>query len=201
MVRRRPCRGTVMPGWFRSAIKTAERFKFAFLATLIFWDLLFKGQGLALVGDTSVDLGARTWGWQANVHVAAKVCGAVFEPNPVWNRPAGTVQVYYNYTDFRAASGTVDRTGHCSFDPLGRTLHIYCPRGSQVVVVANPKLAASVFNLRGFTAWTTGAGPYQVYGYYCSSSGCYGNSDGSVVLDGTATPDSFQTEVKVYCVK
>ena len=144
--------------------------------------------GLAPNDSTNPGYGAD---WVNDVHVAARACSAVFTPPASTTDPMGRVRVYHNFD----AGVFGSRINNCAFD--GTNLYIYCP--GEVTVTVAPRTASSLFNLRTVTAYKTRVGDdYEIYGYYCSSTGCYGTRDGGG-LDGTASPNSFQVSVTAVC--
>ncbi len=155
------------------------------------------------VGSTAANSTALRGWWTTHVLPSkrAEACHALVAPSGSTNTPHLYVYVYNDYT---AGAGVgITRTTPCLVS--GNNMYVYCGSGTPTISV-KPNLIISPVSLRSFdftsdTVGTINGLYWEVYGYFCSTTGCFGavDSTSSVSLDGVATSVDLMIDVTVTC--
>ena len=174
------------------------------LFAFVLFSVLTQGLGTALVTSDSTNSTDLIGWWTTHrvPHIRGESCNLAVAPASTTTTPHLTVQFYTDAVSFEAATGA-NRLQRCTYNAGTNTLAVFCGTNRSGSVTANVEMAASSFALRSVVAEippSSGTNPetWTVYGYYCSTAGCYGSS-ASKSLDGPAAATDFAVNVVATC--
>jgi hypothetical protein len=160
--------------------------------------LVLPAMAWAIIPSDSTSSTLRDWWSTHQLHHRGEVCMATVTPSGSVDSPHATVLRRDAWSS--GEMGGVEMR-NCQYVSGTRQLFMYCGPDTTIRVKVVPRLVSTAFSLRSFYAYdeAVNGDTVRVWGYYCTSTGCYGSRPAGSGLDGAASSNDFQMDVIAWC--
>ncbi len=174
------------------------------LLGIVFGALVFPTLTWAIIPSDSTSDILRNWWNTRQLHNRAHVCMATVAPSTSVTSPHVTVLRRDTWEASEMQNVPMKNCYYTGNGSSQRELYVYCGPNTSLRVKVAPRVFSSAFSLRSVQAYNEDVVPgttSRVWGFYCTSTGCYGARLGGTGLNGVAAVGDFEMDVIAYCLR